>query len=123
MVETTEKLVVVGASTGGTVALEEVLSRLPRGMPPVVVVQHMPPVFTAQFARRLDELCTLRVKEAEDGERLEKGTVYIAPGGYHLVLEETGGITSTCLSPRRQTERARTRTNWVFWSSPQSNCQ
>ncbi|AEJ60397.1 response regulator receiver modulated CheB methylesterase [Spirochaeta thermophila DSM 6578] len=90
VVETTEKLVVVGASTGGTVALEEVLSRLPRGMPPVVVVQHMPPVFTAQFARRLDELCTLRVKEAEDGERLEKGTVYIAPGGYHLVLERRG---------------------------------
>lgn len=90
VVETTEKLVVLGASTGGTVALEEVLSRLPRGMPPVVVVQHMPPVFTAQFARRLDELCTLRVKEAEDGERLEKGTVYIAPGGYHLVLERRG---------------------------------
>jgi two-component system chemotaxis response regulator CheB len=85
------RLVAVGASTGGTQALQTFLLRLPAAMPPVVVVQHMPPAFTQPFARRLDGICEVTVKEAEHGERVLPGHVYIAPGDYHLALERQGG--------------------------------
>ena len=76
--------VMIGASTGGTEALAAILSRLPEASPPIAIVQHMPPGFTASFAARLDEHSALRVKEAADGDRLESGVVLLAPGHAHL---------------------------------------
>jgi two-component system chemotaxis response regulator CheB len=87
---TTNKLVVVGASTGGTGALEEVFTGLPAATPPILTVIHMPERFTASFAHRLDGLCRVRVKEAEDGEKALAGTVYIAAGNYHLSVVTRG---------------------------------
>lgn len=84
-------LAVIGASTGGPVALEKVLRGLPAAFPiPLVLVQHMPATFTAAFAERLDKLCEVRVKEAEHGEKLEAGTVYIAPGGRQTYVRKNG---------------------------------
>ncbi|HEY4553147.1 MAG TPA: CheB methylesterase domain-containing protein [Bacillaceae bacterium] len=86
-----KKLVCIGSSTGGPGALQTVLSRLPDGiMGPVVIVQHMPPGFTKSLAKRLDTLCDIHVKEAEDGDVLEDGTAYIAPGGHHLSFRSSG---------------------------------
>ena len=85
-------LIAIGSSTGGTEALRVLLTALPAEMPPIVVTQHMPEMFTKSFASRLDALCRLRVKEAEDGERLQPGTVYIAPGHSHLLVKSTNGI-------------------------------
>ena len=84
---TTDKIIAIGASTGGTKALEKVLSDLPPNMPGIVIVQHMPPVFTKSFADRLDTVCALRVKEAQDNDPIEQGTVLLAPGNYHMLVE------------------------------------
>ncbi len=86
----TEKLIFIGASTGGTEATREVLMQLPADSPAVLITQHMPPGFTKSYAMRLDGLCRLRVKEASDGERLLPGHAYIAPGGLHLSVERSG---------------------------------
>jgi len=86
----TEKLIFIGASTGGTEATKEVLVNLPPDAPAVVITQHMPPGFTRSYAARLDGLCKIRVKEATDGERLLPGHAYIAPGGLHLSVERSG---------------------------------
>jgi two-component system chemotaxis response regulator CheB len=91
-------VIAIGASTGGTQALETVLTRLPADLPPMVVVQHMPAGFTRAFADRLDSVCAMRVVEAAGGEVVERGTVYIAPGDYHLVLEQQGLQLRTRLS-------------------------
>ncbi len=85
-------LIAIGSSTGGTEALRVLLTGLPADMPPIVITQHMPEMFTKSFAARLDSLCKLAVKEAEDGERLQPGTVYIAPGHSHLLVKSTNGI-------------------------------
>jgi two-component system chemotaxis response regulator CheB len=86
----TEKIVFIGASTGGTEATKEVLLGLPPDAPAVVITQHMPPGFTKSYAARLDGLCRIRVKEAVDGERILPGHAYIAPGGLHLSVERSG---------------------------------
>jgi two-component system, chemotaxis family, protein-glutamate methylesterase/glutaminase len=86
----TEKIVAIGSSTGGTEALREVLTVLPADCPAVMVTQHMPPGFTKSFADRLNSLCKMHVKEAENGERVLPGHVYIAPGGHHLALGRSG---------------------------------
>jgi two-component system chemotaxis response regulator CheB len=86
----TEKLIFIGASTGGTEATKEVLINLPPDSPAVVITQHMPPGFTRSYANRLDGLCKIRVKEATDGERILPGHAYIAPGGFHLSVERSG---------------------------------
>jgi two-component system, chemotaxis family, protein-glutamate methylesterase/glutaminase len=83
-------LLALGASTGGTQAIESLLTRLPADIPPMVVVQHMPPNFTKAFADRLDSACPMRVVESAGNETLERGTVYIAPGDDHLVVERFG---------------------------------
>lgn len=83
-------LIVIGASTGGTQALEAVLTRLPADTPPIVIVQHMPAHFTKAFADRLDTICPMRVIESAGEEILQRGTVYIAPGDYHLLVERRG---------------------------------
>jgi len=90
MRQTTEHIVALGTSTGGTQALEKVLTALPRGCPGIVVVQHMPEKFTAAFAARLNDLCEVEVREAVHGERLLPGHVLIAPGGKHLMLKRSG---------------------------------
>jgi two-component system chemotaxis response regulator CheB len=86
----TEKIIFIGASTGGTEATKEVLMNLPPDSPAVVITQHMPPGFTRSYAARLDTLCKIRVKEAADGERILPGHAYIAPGGLHLAVERSG---------------------------------
>jgi two-component system, chemotaxis family, protein-glutamate methylesterase/glutaminase len=86
----TEKIVFIGASTGGTEATREVLVRLPPDSPAVMITQHMPPGFTRSYAARLDSLCRIRVAEASDGERVLPGHAYIAPGGLHLSVERSG---------------------------------
>ncbi|HLT26940.1 MAG TPA: chemotaxis response regulator protein-glutamate methylesterase [Zeimonas sp.] len=87
---TTEKLVFIGASTGGTEATREVLAHLPADFPAVLVTQHMPAGFTRSYAARLDSLCRIAVKEAVNGERILPGHAYIAPGGLHLSVERSG---------------------------------
>lgn len=92
-------LVVIGASTGGTEALRDVLTALPSDLPPVAITQHMPPGFTKSFAERLDKQCALRVKEAVDGERMLPGHAYIAPGDLHLAIRgSTFGYTAQLLN-------------------------
>ena len=86
----TEKIIFIGASTGGTEATKEVLMNLPADCPGVVITQHMPPGFTKSYAARLDGLCKVRVAEARDGERILPGHAYIAPGGFHLSVERSG---------------------------------
>jgi len=86
----TEKIIFIGASTGGTEATKEVLMNLPPDAPAVVITQHMPPGFTKSYAARLDGLCRIRVKEAVDGDRVLPGHAYIAPGGFHLSVERSG---------------------------------
>jgi two-component system chemotaxis response regulator CheB len=90
MAETTDKVIVIGASTGGTEALRDVLTALPGDTPGVVVVQHMPEQFTRAFATRLDGLCRVEVKEAENGDRVYPGRVLIAPGNLHTLLKRSG---------------------------------
>ncbi|MBE0617406.1 MAG: chemotaxis response regulator protein-glutamate methylesterase, partial [Proteobacteria bacterium] len=90
MVQTTEKVVVVGASTGGTEALREFLEVLPADSPGIVIVQHMPEHFTKAFAQRLDGLCRVTVKEAEDGDTVLRGQALIAPGNRHTLLKRSG---------------------------------
>jgi len=85
------KPVVLGSSTGGTQAIESVLMALPRDCPGIAIVQHMPEKFTEAYAQRLDRSCAMRVREARDGDRLERGLVLIAPGGRHLQLRKAGG--------------------------------
>ena len=86
----TGKIVAIGASTGGVEALKTVLMDLPSDCPPIVITQHMPPRFTAAFAQRLDRECPMAVSEAADGDVLEQGHVYIAPGSHHLQVVKSG---------------------------------
>lgn len=87
---TTERIVAIGTSTGGTQALEQILTGLPRLSPGIVIVQHMPEKFTTAFAQRLDRLCVIDVREAQHGERVLPGTALIAPGGKHMLLRRSG---------------------------------
>jgi two-component system chemotaxis response regulator CheB len=90
MAATTERVVAIGTSTGGTQALEVVLSKLPQVSPAIVIVQHMPEQFTAAFAARLNDCCHIEVKEAASGDRVSPGRALLAPGGRHLLLKRSG---------------------------------
>jgi two-component system, chemotaxis family, protein-glutamate methylesterase/glutaminase len=90
MAKTTEKVVMIGASTGGTEALKTLLEALPSDTPGIVIVQHMPELFTRAFASRLDGLCAITVKEAESGDTVLRGRALIAPGNHHLLLQRSG---------------------------------
>jgi two-component system chemotaxis response regulator CheB len=86
----THQLIAIGASTGGTEAIKDVLMRMPPDSPPIMIVQHMPPGFTASFSERMDKLCQISVKEAVDGDFAGPGQCLIAPGNFHLAVERTG---------------------------------
>ncbi|MDH4248219.1 MAG: chemotaxis-specific protein-glutamate methyltransferase CheB, partial [Deltaproteobacteria bacterium] len=102
-----EKVIVIGSSTGGTQALQYILMRLPANMPPILIVQHMPPGFTKAFADRLNGVCPMEVKEAENNDAVERGRVLIAPGGFHMSLRKIGGRYKVELNdgPRVQRQR------------------
>ncbi|WP_304226675.1 chemotaxis response regulator protein-glutamate methylesterase [Gracilinema caldarium] len=115
-VRTTEKLIAIGASTGGTVALEQIFRVLPAHLYPIVVVQHMPPDFTRQFAQRLHELSNLDVKEGEQEEILQAGTVYIAPGGYHMEVQRRGASLFINLNQKERIHFQRPAVDMLFHS-------
>jgi len=87
---TTNKVIAIGASTGGTQALEYILTCMPANIPGIAIVQHMPEKFTRSFANRLNTLCTIEVKEAEDGDRIIPGKAFIAPGNRHMIIRRSG---------------------------------
>ena len=88
--KTTNKVIAIGASTGGTEAIKSILAKLPASTPGIVIVQHMPPKFTTSFAERLNELCQMEVKEAKNEDSVILGRALIAPGGYHMLLKRSG---------------------------------
>lgn len=90
LARTTRQIVAIGASTGGTEAIKEILSRYPINCPGTLIAQHMPEVFTRSFAKRLDDTCPANVKEAEDGDEVQPGKVLLAPGSKHMVLRRDG---------------------------------
>ncbi len=91
LAESTDKVIVIGASTGGTEAIRQIISQFPPTMPGVVIVQHMPPGFTKMFAERLNTICAMEVKEAESGDRVFNGRILIAPGDMHTSIFRSGG--------------------------------
>lgn len=115
----TEKLIIIGASTGGTEAIKEVLLPMPPDAPGILITQHMPAGFTKSFAQRLDTLCKIRVKEAEDGERVLPGHAYIAPGERHLLVKKSGANYVTALSDEPPVNRHRPSVEVLFKSAAQ----
>jgi two-component system chemotaxis response regulator CheB len=111
-----EKVIAIGASTGGTEAIKAVLMALPANMPPIVMVQHMPETFTPSFAQRLDSLSKLRVIEAKGGEILQPGYAYLAPGHSHLLLRRRGNGYVTELSQAEPVNRHRPAVDALFHS-------
>jgi two-component system chemotaxis response regulator CheB len=89
---TTHKVIAIGASTGGTQALQEILTALPADAPGILIVQHMPEHFTRSFAQRLNAICAIEVKEAEDGDTVSPGRALIAPGNFHMLLRRSGAV-------------------------------
>jgi len=92
LAESTDKVIAIGASTGGTEAIRQVITQFPPAMPGVVIVQHMPPGFTKLFAERLNQQSPMEVKEAENGDRIMPGRVLIAPGDFHMTVRRSGGV-------------------------------
>jgi len=113
----TEKIVFIGASTGGTEATRAVLMALPHDAPAVVITQHMPPGFTRSYAARLDGLCKIRVAEAQDGERILPGHAYIAPGGLHLSVERSGANYIACVRDGEPVNRHKPSVEVLFRSA------
>jgi len=92
LAESTDKVIAIGASTGGTEAIKDVVVPLPAACPGVVIVQHMPAGFTKMYAERLNTLCAMEVKEAETGDRVMPGRILLAPGDYHMTILRSGGV-------------------------------
>lgn len=116
MARTTDRLVAMGTSTGGTQALEHVLQRLPTTAPGIVIVQHMPQAFTRSFAERLNRICRLEVKEAEHGDRVMPGCALIAPGGRHMLLKRNGAQYVVDIADGPQVSRHRPSVDVLFRS-------
>lgn len=114
-----EKLIAIGASTGGTEAIRHVLEPLPPNSPALVITQHMPPGFTRSFADRLNKLCQITVKEAEDGERILPGHAYIAPGARHMELARSGANYQIRLHDHEPVNRHRPSVDVLFNSVAQ----
>lgn len=113
----TEKLIIVGASTGGTEALKDFLTKLPPDCPGILITQHMPPAFTRSFAERLDRLSKIHVLEAQGGERILLGHAYLAPGHSHLLLKKSGANYVTELSQAEPVNRFRPSVDVLFHSA------
>jgi two-component system chemotaxis response regulator CheB len=120
MARTTETVVCIGASTGGTESLRQVLEALPPAAPGMVIVQHMPEKFTASFAKRLDTLCQVEVKEAADGDAVLRGRVLIAPGNMHTMLERSGARYYVSVKPGPLVSRHRPSVDVLFRSAARS---
>jgi len=116
------QLVLLGASTGGTEALREVITALPADMPPILVVQHIPATFSRAFADRLNQLSNLQVREAVDGERAEAGLVLIAPGNYHMTVNWTGGQYRVALNQGAPVWHQRPAVDVLFRSAVAAKC-
>jgi len=112
-----EKLIIIGASTGGTEAIKEFLVQMPSDCPGILITQHMPEGFTRSFARRLDGICKISVKEAEAGERVLPGHAYIAPGHSHLLLARSGANYVTQLDQGEPVNRHRPSVDVLFRSA------
>lgn len=112
-----EKLIIIGASTGGTEAIRAVLEPLPANSPAILITQHMPGGFTRSFAERLDRLCRITVKEASEGERVLPGHAYIAPGGHHLELARSGANYVVRLHDGEPVNRHRPSVDVLFHSA------
>lgn len=115
----TEALIIIGASTGGTEAIKEVLMKMPPGCPGILITQHMPEAFTKSFAARLDGICRIRVKEADDGERVLPGHAYIAPGNRHMAVRKSGANYVVALSDDPPVNRHRPSVEVLFRSAAQ----
>lgn len=113
----TEKIICIGSSTGGTEAIREVLVPMPADAPAIVITQHMPPGFTTSFANRLNSLCRIRVAEARDGERILPGHAYIAPGGRHLRIDRSGSNYVARLEDTEPVNRHRPSVEVLFRSA------
>jgi two-component system chemotaxis response regulator CheB len=118
--ETTDQVVAIGASTGGTEALREVLEAMPPDAPGIVIVQHMPELFTRAFAQRLDSLCRIEVKEAADGDRVWEGRALIAPGNRHTMLRRSGAHYIVRVADGPLVSRHRPSVNVLFRSVAQA---
>jgi two-component system chemotaxis response regulator CheB len=119
MARTTEKIVCIGASTGGTESLREVLTALPVTSPGIVIVQHMPELFTAAFARRLDSMSEIEIKEAQDGDAVLPGRALIAPGNRHLLLQRSGARYHVAVKDGPLVSRHRPSVDVLFRSAAQ----
>ena len=117
LIHTTEKIIFIGSSTGGTEALKEVLSRMPADSPAILMTQHMPEAFTGSFAQRLDSLSAMTVKEAQDNERIVPGHAYLAPGHSHMLVRRSGAYYYTELSKADPVNRHRPSVDVLFNSA------
>jgi len=115
--QTTHKVICIGASTGGTEALQTVLTGMPADAPGIVIVQHMPAGFTRSFAQRLDGVCQVRVKEAEDGDRILQGHALLAPGGLHMAVRRVGANYLVRVGPGQPVNRHRPSVDVLFRSA------
>ena len=113
----TEKIICIGSSTGGTEAIREVLVPMPADAPAIVITQHMPPGFTTSFAARLNTLCRIRVTEAQQGQRILPGHAYIAPGGHHLRIDRSGSNYVAVIEDTEPVNRHRPSVEVLFKSA------
>ncbi|WP_434937931.1 protein-glutamate methylesterase/protein-glutamine glutaminase [Shewanella sp. HL-SH8] len=118
--KTSEKIIAIGASTGGTVALKSLLAEMPIDSPAIVITQHMPPGFTKTFAENLDKVSAIHVKEAQDGERLIPGCAYLAPGDQHLLVVRSGADYRIKLSDSERVSGHRPSVDAMFQSLAQT---
>ncbi len=117
VIRTQNNFIIIGASTGGTQALESILTHLPAGTRGIAIVQHMPEKFTLAFANRLNQLCAMQVKEASENDELEHGTVLIAPGGHHMVLVAKGNKIVASIKDAPPVNRHRPSVDVLFRSA------
>ena len=117
--DTTHKIIAIGASTGGTKAIESLLTAMPVDSPGIVIVQHMPPGFTKAFADRLNTICAVHVREARDGDIVTPGVALIAPGGFHMVLNRSGATYSVRVKDGPPVHHQRPAVDVLFYSVAQ----